>query len=387
MLLPSYQQAVVRQNMTLALASMAFATLPTVAGAFPLWLAVLLHEGSTLMVALNSLRLLLDPDRAEQGFGAVVGDVWAGLKELAKGDGGHGHHHHGHGHGGCCSHGRAHGHHGHAHSHSHGSVEGRHDDHDQEDDHHHEDEHVNGHGRTAVAVGGSLVSNGHNGQEHHDQEHHGHDHDQEQGREDQGAAGRRQDGEEAEVVHVGSMGSQGGMSRAGSGGGSGSDAGSPPASPSLLWGRDSSGSTASSGTSSSSGMSRAGSSSGGGSSMGQEGTHRGPQPPRAVGGEAWGAGAGAVSHRGPAGARGAHGARGAASAALGCDWCSGGCGPGGCLGLGVGMGGLGLGHGVGGCGLACGGLGCGVPRRRAVRGMGRVAPVVRAAAVETEERE
>lgn len=52
---------VVRQNLFLALASVAFATLPTVAGFFPLWLAVLLHEGSTLLVALNSLRLLLDP--------------------------------------------------------------------------------------------------------------------------------------------------------------------------------------------------------------------------------------------------------------------------------------------------------------------------------------
>jgi len=36
------------------------ATLPTVAGFFPLWLAVSLHEGSTLLVALNSLRLLLE---------------------------------------------------------------------------------------------------------------------------------------------------------------------------------------------------------------------------------------------------------------------------------------------------------------------------------------
>jgi hypothetical protein len=40
--------------------SVVFATVPTVAGFFPLWLAVTLHEGSTLLVALNSLRLLLE---------------------------------------------------------------------------------------------------------------------------------------------------------------------------------------------------------------------------------------------------------------------------------------------------------------------------------------
>lgn len=50
------------QNLALALLAMVFATLPTVAGFIPLWLAVLMHEGSTLLVALNSLRLLLDPE-------------------------------------------------------------------------------------------------------------------------------------------------------------------------------------------------------------------------------------------------------------------------------------------------------------------------------------
>jgi hypothetical protein len=34
------------------------ASLPALVGAFPLWLAVLLHEGSTLLVAINSVRLL-----------------------------------------------------------------------------------------------------------------------------------------------------------------------------------------------------------------------------------------------------------------------------------------------------------------------------------------
>ncbi len=47
--------------------SVAVATLPTVAGLFPLWLAVTLHEGSTLLVALNSLRLLLQQPTPSNG--------------------------------------------------------------------------------------------------------------------------------------------------------------------------------------------------------------------------------------------------------------------------------------------------------------------------------
>lgn len=46
---------------------MVFATVPTVAGFFPLWLAVTLHEGSTLLVALNSLRLLLESGKHSGG--------------------------------------------------------------------------------------------------------------------------------------------------------------------------------------------------------------------------------------------------------------------------------------------------------------------------------
>lgn len=45
-----------RQNLALALGAVVAATLPTVAGVIPLWIAVALHEGSTLLVALNSLR-------------------------------------------------------------------------------------------------------------------------------------------------------------------------------------------------------------------------------------------------------------------------------------------------------------------------------------------
>ena len=47
---------VLKQNITLAIVSIVGAALPALTGAFPLWLAVLLHEGSTLLVALNSVR-------------------------------------------------------------------------------------------------------------------------------------------------------------------------------------------------------------------------------------------------------------------------------------------------------------------------------------------
>ena len=49
---------VLLQNMALALGSIAALALPVLAGWLPLWIAVTLHEGSTLLVALNSLRLL-----------------------------------------------------------------------------------------------------------------------------------------------------------------------------------------------------------------------------------------------------------------------------------------------------------------------------------------
>ena len=64
------------QSLALALASVAFATLPTIAGFFPLWLAVSLHEGATVLVALNSLRLLVDDD--EEAGGAVEGGGGSG---------------------------------------------------------------------------------------------------------------------------------------------------------------------------------------------------------------------------------------------------------------------------------------------------------------------
>lgn len=49
---------VVKQNLTLALLVITCASILSIAGIVPLWLAVILHEGSTVTVGLNSLRLL-----------------------------------------------------------------------------------------------------------------------------------------------------------------------------------------------------------------------------------------------------------------------------------------------------------------------------------------
>ena len=58
-------QAIIKQNMCLALGSIAALALPVLLGWLPLWVAVTLHEGSTLLVAINSLRLLRWDDSAE----------------------------------------------------------------------------------------------------------------------------------------------------------------------------------------------------------------------------------------------------------------------------------------------------------------------------------
>jgi len=50
--------SVVRQNLTLALGVIFLATTPALLGWIPLWLAVILHEGGTVIVGINSLRLL-----------------------------------------------------------------------------------------------------------------------------------------------------------------------------------------------------------------------------------------------------------------------------------------------------------------------------------------
>ncbi|MBM3191403.1 MAG: cation-translocating P-type ATPase [Chlamydiae bacterium] len=49
---------IVKENLTLALGVILLATTPALLGFIPLWLAVILHEGGTVIVGLNSLRLL-----------------------------------------------------------------------------------------------------------------------------------------------------------------------------------------------------------------------------------------------------------------------------------------------------------------------------------------
>lgn len=51
-------RTIVKQNLTIAVAAICIAALPALAGLVPLWLAVVLHEGGTVLVGLNALRLL-----------------------------------------------------------------------------------------------------------------------------------------------------------------------------------------------------------------------------------------------------------------------------------------------------------------------------------------
>ncbi|KAL9378292.1 hypothetical protein Peur_029627 [Populus x canadensis] len=53
--------SLIKQNVALALTSIFLASIPSVLGFLPLWLTVLLHEGGTLLVCLNSIRALNDP--------------------------------------------------------------------------------------------------------------------------------------------------------------------------------------------------------------------------------------------------------------------------------------------------------------------------------------
>jgi Cd2+/Zn2+-exporting ATPase len=51
-------QNIVKQNLVLATVAILFASMPALAGVIPLWLAVILHEGGTVLVGLNALRIL-----------------------------------------------------------------------------------------------------------------------------------------------------------------------------------------------------------------------------------------------------------------------------------------------------------------------------------------
>lgn len=60
------------QNLLLALSAILALSLPVLSGSIPLWIAVALHEGSTLLVALNSLRLLYLKDNLIDSSNAKV---------------------------------------------------------------------------------------------------------------------------------------------------------------------------------------------------------------------------------------------------------------------------------------------------------------------------
>lgn len=49
---------IVKQNLILAISAIFIATIPAILGFIPLWLAVIMHEGGTVLVGLNALRLL-----------------------------------------------------------------------------------------------------------------------------------------------------------------------------------------------------------------------------------------------------------------------------------------------------------------------------------------
>jgi P-type E1-E2 ATPase len=51
-------QRIVTENLTLAGAAIVIASVPALGGYIPLWLAVVMHEGGTILVGLNALRLL-----------------------------------------------------------------------------------------------------------------------------------------------------------------------------------------------------------------------------------------------------------------------------------------------------------------------------------------
>ncbi|XP_031385394.1 probable cadmium/zinc-transporting ATPase HMA1, chloroplastic isoform X2 [Punica granatum] len=68
--------SLVKQNVVLALTSIFIASLPSVLGFLPLWLTVLLHEGGTLLVCLNSIRALNDPSWSlKQDFLHMLGKL------------------------------------------------------------------------------------------------------------------------------------------------------------------------------------------------------------------------------------------------------------------------------------------------------------------------
>ncbi|XP_057730042.1 probable cadmium/zinc-transporting ATPase HMA1, chloroplastic [Arachis stenosperma] len=73
----------IKQNVALALFCITMASLPSVLGFLPLWLTVLLHEGGTLLVCLNSIRALNEPSWSwKQDLLHLIGEVKSRLPSL-----------------------------------------------------------------------------------------------------------------------------------------------------------------------------------------------------------------------------------------------------------------------------------------------------------------
>jgi len=70
----SFTQVLVRQNIALAALAILGSALPLVLGIMPLWLGVVIHEGSTLLVALNSLRPLLHKTHSDSAASRSLQD-------------------------------------------------------------------------------------------------------------------------------------------------------------------------------------------------------------------------------------------------------------------------------------------------------------------------
>ncbi|NGX33545.1 MAG: hypothetical protein K1060chlam4_01615, partial [Candidatus Anoxychlamydiales bacterium] len=56
----SFTSTIAKQNLIFALLIIVLASIPSLLGLIPLWLAVSLHEGSSVLVGLNCLRLIKD---------------------------------------------------------------------------------------------------------------------------------------------------------------------------------------------------------------------------------------------------------------------------------------------------------------------------------------
>lgn len=70
-------RSIVQQNLTLAVLSIVGTCTAALTGVVPLWLTVLLHEGTTVLVGLNCMRLLLE-EEAQGRVTALVALVACG---------------------------------------------------------------------------------------------------------------------------------------------------------------------------------------------------------------------------------------------------------------------------------------------------------------------